>query len=268
MLRAGRHFRRPEPWRRAGTFVLGLLAPLPRKNCWTIAEQAGDATPDGMQHLLARARWDADGVRDEVRGFVTGHLGDPEAVLVGGRDGGPEEGHRNGRGAGQYTGTAGRIENAQVAVYLGYAAPGGHALIDRELYLPRSWTDDPARCQAAGVPAHVGGFATKPQLAWRMIERAVAAKVAFGWFAAEEAYGDNGPLRAQLEEGRIRYVLAVSRRPRRVPASAGRTIRADKLAARLPSRAWQRASAGKGAKGHRYYDWVWVTIAQRAPGCR
>ena len=266
MLRAGRHFRRREPRRRARAFVLGLLAPLPRKNCWTIAEQAGDATPDGMQHLLARARWDADGVRDEVRGFVTGHLGDPQAVLVADETGDLKKGTATAGVQRQYTGTAGRIENAQVAVYLGYASAAGHALIDRELYLPRSWTDDPARCQAAGVPAHVG-FATKPQLAWRMIERAVAAKVPFAWFAADEAYGDNGPLRTQLEGHQISHVLAVSC-DHRVPAGAGRIIRADKLAARLPGRAWQRASAGKGAKGHRYYDWAWVTITANAPGCR
>jgi SRSO17 transposase len=146
----------------------------------------------------------------------------------------------------QYTGTAGRIENAQVAVYLGYAAPAGHALIDRELYLPRSWTDDPGRCRAAGIP-DAAGFATKPQLAWRMIERAIGAKVPFTWFAADEVYGDNGPLRASLEGRRISYVLAVSC-DHRVPAGAGHAIRADKLAARLPGRAWQRASAGKAPK--------------------
>ena len=135
----------------------------------------------------------------------------------------------------QYTGTAGRIENAQVAVYLGYAAPRGHALIDRELYLPKSGTGDPARCEAAGIPGHVA-FATKPQLARLMIERAVSARVPFGWVAADEAYGDNGPLRTWLEQQHIAYVLAVAR-DHRVPAGAGRTVRADELAARLPRRA-------------------------------
>jgi SRSO17 transposase len=152
----------------------------------------------------------------------------------------------------QYTGTAGRIENAQVAVYLGYASAAGHALIDRELYLPQSWTDDPARCQAAGIPEGAE-FATKPQLARRMIGRAIAAGVPFSWFTADEVYGDNAKLRTWLEESQVRYVLAVSC-DHRVPAGAGHTTRADVLAARLPRRAWQRLSAGNGAKGQRYYD--------------
>jgi hypothetical protein len=150
--------------------VLGLLAELPRKNCWTIAEHAGDPSPGGMQHLLARAKWDADGVRDDVRGYVIEHLGDPGAVLVVDETGDVKKGTATPGVHWQYTGTAGRIENAQVAACLGYAAPGGHALIDRELYLPKSWTDDRDRCAAAGIPATVT-FATKPQLARRMIER-------------------------------------------------------------------------------------------------
>ena len=166
----------------------------------------------------------------------------------------------------QYTGTAGRIENAQVAVYLGYAAPHGHALIDRELYLPKSWTGDPARCEAAGIPGHAA-FATRPELARLMIERAVSALVPFAWVAADEAYRDNGPLRTWLEQQHIAYVLAVAR-DHRVPAGVGRTVRADELAAHLPRRAWQRLSAGDGAKGHLWYDWAWVTISNPGPGHR
>jgi SRSO17 transposase len=166
----------------------------------------------------------------------------------------------------QYTGTAGRIENSQVAVYLGYAAPGGHALIVRELYLPKSWTGDPARREAAGVPEDAA-FATKPQLARQMIERAAAAEVPFAWVAGDEVYGDNGPLRAWLEEQQTGYVLAVARH-HRVPAGAGRTLRADELAARLPKRAWQRLPAGHGAKGERGYDWAWIAVADDGPGSR
>jgi SRSO17 transposase len=266
MIRIGPRFRRIEPRRRSRAFVLGLLAGLPRKNCWTIAEHAGDATPDGMQHFLARARWDADGVRDDLRSFVMEHLGDPDAVLVADETGDLKKGTATAGVQRQYTGTAGRIENAQVAVYLGYAARAGHALIDRELYLPRSWTADPARCRAAGIPGDVE-FATKPQLARRMIERAIAAGVPFGWVAADEAYGNNGPLRTWLEDTRIRYVLAVSC-DHRVPAGAGRLIRADTLAARLTKRAWQRLSAGPGAKGQRHHDWAWVTIGGKSQGFR
>jgi SRSO17 transposase len=266
MTRAGPRFRRVEPRRRARAFVLGLLAELPRKNCWTIAEHAGDGSPDGMQHLLARAKWDADGVRDDVRGYVVEHLGDAGAVLVVDETGDLKKGTATPGVQRQYTGTAGRIENAQVAVYLGYAALGGHALIDRELYLPKSWTDDPQRCQAAGIPADVE-FATKPQLARRMIERSVTAKVPFAWVAGDEVYGDNGPLRTWLEAQHIGYVLAVAC-DHHVPAGAGHTIRADQLAARLPQRAWQRLSAGTGAKGQRWYDWAWITLSGPGPSCR
>jgi SRSO17 transposase len=262
----GGRFRRVEPRRRARALVLGLLAELPRKNCWTIAEHAGDPSPDGMQHLLARAKWDADGVRDDVRGYVAGRLGDPGAVLVVDETGDLKKGTTTAGVQRQYTGTAGRIENAQVAVYLGYAAPAGHALIDRELYLPKSWVGDLGRCDAAGIPPDVA-FATKPQLAQRMIERAVAAGVPFAWVAGDEVYGDNGPLRAWLEEQGIAHVLAVACHHRvSAGAGAGRLLRADELAARLPRKAWQRLPAGAGAKGHRYYDWAWVTVP--GPGHR
>jgi len=219
-----------------------------------------------MQRLLNAAAWDADGVRDDVRAYVAGHLGEPDGVLVVDETGFLKKGTATAGVQRQYTGTAGRIENAQVAVYLSYAAPAGHALIDRELYLPKSWTDDPARCRAAGIPDQAG-FATKPQLARRMIARAIAAKVPSGWAAADEVYGDNGPLRTWLEKDQVRYVLAVSR-DHRVPLGGGRAARADELAARLPRRAWQKLSAGTGAKGHRYYDWAWITIADASPGCR
>ena len=165
-----------------------------------------------MQQLLARARWDADGVRDDVRGYVTEHFGDPDAVLVVDETGDLKKGTATAGVQRQYTGTAGRIENAQVAVFLAYAAPAGHALIDRELYLPRSWTDDPDRCRAAGIRDDIG-FATKPELARRMIGRAVRAGVPFAWFTADEVYGGNGKLRAWLEGRRIALRAGRLRRP-------------------------------------------------------
>jgi SRSO17 transposase len=253
---AGR-FARVDLRRRARAFVRGLVADLPRKNCWTIAEHAGDATPDGMQHLLARAVWDHDGVRDDVRAYLVEHLGDPEAVLVIDETGDLKSGTATVGVQRQYTGTAGRVENAQVAVYLVYATDAGHGLIDRELYLPRSWTGDPERLQAAGVPDQVG-FATKPELATRMLARALDAGVPAAWVTGDEVYGANPGLRAELEARGVGYVLVVARDHRVV--AGGDTYRADELAARVPARAWQQISCGKGAKGHRFYDWAFIRL--------
>ena len=261
MGRIGGRFARVEPRRRARDLVLGLMSDLPGKNCWTIAEYAGHATPDGLQHLLARAAWDADGVRDDLRGYVTEHLGDEDAVLVVDETGDLKKGGRTVAVQRQYTGTAGRVENAQVAVYLTYAGRGGHALIDRELYLPESWTSDPDRCQAAGVPADVE-FATKPALARQMIIRVLDAGTPARWAAGDEVYGADPGLRRELEDRGTGYVLAVAR-SHRVTAAAG-AQRADAIAARLPRRAWQRLSAGQGSKGPRFYDWAWITIAPGA----
>jgi SRSO17 transposase len=228
-------------------FVLGLLADLPRKNCWTIAEHAGQSSPDGMQHLLARAVWDTDGVRDDLRDFVVEHLGDPGAVLVVDETGDVKKG----------TGTAGRVENAQVAVYLTYAGQAGHAMIDRELYLPTSWTTDPQRCAAAGIPDDVK-FATKPALAKTMIGRALDAGIPARWAAGDEVYGADSGLRAELQARQLGYVLAIGC-DRRVPTAVG-PQRADALATSLPDGVWQRISAGAGAKGQRYYDWAWIAL--------
>lgn len=247
---AGR-FARVEPRRHARELILGLLAGLPRKNCWTLAEHAGHTTPDSLQHLLARAKWDADAVRDDLRGFVVDHLGTDDVVLVVDETGDLKKGTHTVGVQRQYTGTAGRIENSQVAVYLAYSTPHGHAAVDRELYVPRSWTDDPDRCHAAGIPdTHT--FATKPQLAARMIERALAAGIPAARVAGDEVYGDNTDLRNALEKRGQNYVLAVSCR-HRITTPAGK-IRADALVRQIPKRAWQKLSAGTGAKGHRHYD--------------
>ena len=246
-----------EPRRRARAFVLGLLAGLPRVNCWSIAEQAGDATPGGMQHLLSRASWDADGVRDDLRAYVLEHLGDPKAALVVDETGDVKRGAATVGVQRQYTGTAGRVENAQVAVYLTYAARAGHALIDRELYLPRSWTGDKERCAAAGVP---GGtrFATKPALAARMIGRALEAGAPAAWVTGDEVYGSDGKFRQALERRRQAYVLAV--RSDQCVCIRFEQLRAKALVASAPAQAWQRLSAGDGAKGPRGYDWACVRI--------
>ncbi|WP_225102076.1 IS701 family transposase [Streptomyces sp. CoH27] len=261
MERIAGQFCRVEPRLRARQLVLGLLADLPRKNCWTIAEHTGDATPDGLQHLLGRAKWDAGLVRDDLRAFVLEHLADDQAVLVMDETRELKKGTRTVGVQRQYTGTAGRIENAQVAVYLTYTSRHGHAAIDRALYLPKSWTSDPDRCDQAAVPNDVG-FATKPQLARQMIERTLDAGVAAEWAADDEVYGYNPHLRAALERRQLGYVPAVSS-THRVPTPAGGQ-RADHLAKKIPKPAWQKLSAGRGAKGRRSYDWAQIAIT--APG--
>jgi SRSO17 transposase len=251
-------FARYEPLRHASELMLGMVSGLDRKNCWTIAEHRGDATPDGLQHLLARARWDADGVRDDLRDYVIDAFGDPGAILVVDETGDVKKGMHSVGVQRQYTGTAGRIENAQVAVYLTYAARRGHALIDRALYLPRSWAEDPERCTDAGIPTNERCFATKPALATALIARAVAAKVPAAWVAGDEVYGADPRLRATIRSHGLGYVLAVSAN-RRVPTAAG-AIRVDRLPAHLPKRAWQKHSAGTGSHGHRYYSWAWIAL--------
>jgi len=259
---AGR-FARVEPRRRVRDLVLGLLSDLPRKNCWSIAEWAGEASPDGMQHLLGRARWDADAVRDDVREYVLEYLHDEDAVLVVDETGDVKKGAHTVGVQRQYTGTAGRIENAQVAVYLVYAGRRGHAAVDRELYVPRSWTCDPDRCRAAGLGDDTV-FATKPELAARMIGRFLDAGHRVGWVAGDEVYGGNPKLRSVLEEREVGYVLAVACSAE-VITGAGK-FRADALAAKVPKRAWQKLSAGAGAKGHRFYDWAVIDLAEERPG--
>ena len=173
-------FSRYEPLRHAADLMLGMLSGLDRKNCWTIAEHRGERSPGGLQHLLSRAKWDADAVRDDLRDYVTDAFADPDAVLVVDETGDLKKGVHSVGVQRQYTGTAGRIENAQVAVFLTYAARRGHALIDRALYLPRSWAQHPNRCAAAGIPDQTA-FATKPALATAMISRAFVAGVSAAW---------------------------------------------------------------------------------------
>jgi SRSO17 transposase len=259
---AGR-FGRVEPRRTARDMVLGLLSPVERKNCWWLAEHAGHGDPQAMQRLLRTAMWDADAVRDDVRGFVAAQLGDAAAVLICDDTGFLKKGAASVGVQRKYSGTAGRIENSQVGVFVSYASPRGRALIDRRVYLPRSWADDPQRCAAAGVPAEVG-FATKPELALEMITEAVAAGMPAAWVASDEAYGDNGAFRAAAAKLGLGYVLAVSC-THRIPAWPGgkRRMRADHIAAVLPRACWHRISAGTGSKGPRWYDWAWVSAHQR-----
>ena len=229
--RIGGRFTRHEPRRHAASLMLGLLSDLDRKNCWSIAEHRGAKTPDALQHLLSRSVWDADLIRDDLRGYVIDNLGDPSAVLVVDETGDLKKGSHSVGVQRQYTGTAGRIENSQVAVYLAYASPTGHALIDRALYLPQSWTDVPGRCTAAGIPKGTG-FATKPALATAMITAALNAGTPASWVAGDEVYGADPTLRKTLEDRGVGYVLAIASN-RRVTTGNG-TWQVDTLAAALP----------------------------------
>jgi SRSO17 transposase len=251
--RIGRHFARSEPRQRARCYLRGLLSDTERKNGWQLAEHLGDDTPDGVQHLLARARWDADAVRDDLMTYVQEHLGGSDGVLIVDETGFLKKGTKSCGVARQYSGTAGRIENCQVGVFLAYASAKGHALIDRALYLPEDWTSDRDRRDEAGVPKGVG-FATKPQLAERMLTRAWRQGVTAAWVTGDTVYGHDGKFRRFLEAKGQPYVLAV---PSNQPLFDGRS-RATVIgvADELPSGAWQRASAGQGAKGPRWYDWA------------
>jgi SRSO17 transposase len=258
---AGR-FGRVEPRRTAREFVLGLLSPLERKNCWQLAEHAGHGDPQAMQRLLRTAVWDADAVRDDVRAFVAARLGDTAGVLIPGETGFLKKGTGSAGVQRQYSGTAGRIENSQVGVFLSYAPARGRALVDRRIYLPESWTGDRLRCAAAGIPADVQ-FAAKAELALDMVTEAVTAGVPAAWVAGDEVYGDNGGFRAGAAALGLGYVLAVSC-THRIPAFPGgrRKLRAGHIAAALPARCWHRVSAGTGSKGPRWYDWAWASAHQ------
>jgi SRSO17 transposase len=251
---AGR-FAQADSRRRARMYVLGLLSGAERKNSWTLAEQAGDLTPDGMQRLLNCYRWDADAVRDELRGYVLEHLGDRSGVVVADETGFLKKGTKSAGVQRQYSGTAGRIENCQLGVFLTYVSSRGRGLIDRELYLPKSWITDRERCGEAGIGADVE-FATKPELARRMLERLLDSDAGIGWFTADEAYGDNPGLRAWCEQVGLSYVMAISC-DHRFSAPVGR-VRADELARAAGRKGWQRLSTGAGSKGHRLYDWLLV----------
>ncbi len=202
-------------------------------------------------------------MRDDLRDYVVDAFGDPGAVLVLDETGDVKKGTHSVGVQRQYSGTAGRIENAQVAVYLTYAAPRGHALIDRALYLPRSWAEDPRRCDDAGIPTERTNFATKPTLARSLLDRAVTAKVPAAWVTGDEVYGADPTLRAAIRAHHLGYVLAIAAN-RYVPTHAGKT-RVDRLPAMVPKRAWQKHSAGAGSHGHRYYSWAWIQLLRRRP---
>jgi SRSO17 transposase len=252
------YFARAEPRQRALAYLRGLLSPAERKNSWQLAEVSGAATPYGFQHLLGRADWEPDTVRDALRWYVLDHLRDPDAVLVIDETGFLKKGRHSAGVARQYSGTAGRIENCQIGVFLAYASRHGQVLLDRELYLSQEWSHDRLRCRHAGIPED-RRFATKPQLAQQMLARAVAAGVPATWVAGDSVYGDDRRLRVWLEAQPQAYVLAVS--GQEYVWLGWRQRQVKTILAALPEDGWMRLSAGEGAKGPRWYDWRWLPLA-------
>lgn len=252
------HFARSEVRDRARDYLLGLLSTVERKNSWRLAEVAGNATPYGLQHLLGRANWDADEVRDDLREYVIERLGNARAVLVVDETGFIKKGEKSVGVKRQYTGTAGKTENCQVGVFLAYASRRGRAFIDRELYLPEEWAKDEGQREQARVPERVG-MRTKPELAREMLQRALDGGVKATWVVADSVYGDTRRLGMFLEEREQPYVLAVSGKAyvwagfhqHRVSVVLD-FLRQGEL---LPEEGWKRISVGDGSKGSRLCDW-------------
>jgi SRSO17 transposase len=250
--RIGPVFARSDALSRAMSYLAGLLSGAERKNSWQLAEQSGDPNPYGFQHLLGRADWNPDALRDRLQTYVTDYLADPGAVGVIDETGFLKKGRHSAGVARQYSGTAGRIENCQIGVFLAYATEQGHTLLDRELYLPQEWTSDRERCRRASIPDE-RVFATKPALARQMLERAFDAGVRLAWVTGDSVYGDDRALRGWLEERKQAYVLAVSGKESAWLSNEQRQIKT--ILAELPAQGWERLSAGAGSKGPRVYDW-------------
>lgn len=254
-------FARSEPRENAVAYVRGLISDEERKNSWTLSERAGHGTPDPMQRLLSTTDWDPDALRDDLRSYVVKHLGADDGVLIVDETGFLKKGKRSAGVARQYSGTAGRVENCQIGVFLTYAAAAGRTFLDRELYLPREWTGDADRCAGAGIPPE-RKFATKPELAKDMIIRALDGGVPARWVTGDAVYGQHSGLRRALEERSVYYVLAVPVNQRVIAKTGpiGTEFRADQLIASLSGRSWRTRSAGAGAKGDRRYAWARARI--------
>ena len=262
-VRLGALFVRAEPRRQAGLYLEGLLSAAKRKNGWQLAEQIGDARPWRTQRVLSHVLWDQDAARDLCRDYVIEHLGAADGVLIVDETGFLKKGEHSVGVARQYSGTAGRIENAQIGVFLTYASGKGHALIDRELYLPEAWCDAPDKRAEAAIPDEAA-FATKPALAGQMIGRALDAGLPCAWVLGDEIYGSDRRLRMDLERREQPFVLAI-RSNEKLWAVLDKRLgqhAASRLAASLPARAWRRLSAGAGSKGDRLYDWARLRLTR------
>ena len=255
-------FTRSEQRQRALAYLQALLSPVERKNSWQIAEQIGERTPFGVQRLLSTAQWDAEVVRDDLREYVLEHLQTPEAVLILDETGFLKKGTQSAGVQRQYSGTAGRVENCQIGVFLAYATPHGTALIDRELFLPKSWMEDPARCAAAHIPETVQA-ATKPQLAQAMLKRAFEGGVHAAWVTGDAVYSASN-LRTFLEQRQQPYVLAVASNCYvwGWDQSGSKQTQVADVAKQFQLDQWQTWSAGSGSKGERLFEWAWVSVTE------
>jgi len=254
----GGQFARTEPRNNAIGYIQGLLSDEERKNSWTLSERAGQVTPDGMQRLLSTTDWDPDAVRDALIGYVIKHLGDPAGILAIDETGFLKKGTASAGVARQYSGTAGRVENCQIGVFLTYATKHGRTFVDRELYIPKAWIDDSDRCAKAGIPDH-RGMDTKPELAAAMIGRALDAGIQAQWATGDTVYGANHQLRHRLQARGMHYVLAVPKNHTIMTPSAttlGVEGLADEVIGSLDARAWRTRTAGAGTKGDRRYAWA------------
>lgn len=263
LARFGRPFVRREPRQQAGRYLEGLLGAVERKNGWQLAEAIGDARPWRTQRVLSHVLWDEEAARDLCRDHVVERLGDPEAVLVVDETGFLKKGRHSAGVARQYSGTAGKVENCQVGVFLAYGGRKGQALIDRRLYLPEGWAADAGRRHAAKIPDDVP-FLTKPAIAREMVARALDAGVPCGWVLGDAVYGADRRLRAMLEGRGKPYLLGI-RGNDGLEAELGGDVgrhAPEALAGALPPRAWRRLSAGAGTKGERLFDWARVRLAR------
>src|SRR5947209_2101157 len=257
--RLGPSFARSETRERVQAYLQGLLSPVERKNGWQLAEEAGETTPYGMQYLLNRAVWDNDQVRDQLQAYVREMIADTNGMVVLDETGFLKKGKKSVGVQRQYSGTAGRIENCQLGVFLTYTSQAGHTLVDRALYLPKSWTQDPQRCREAGVPEEVV-FATKPELAARMLWRTLEAGLGAKWVTGDTVYGSHRPLREGLDVRKQAYALAVCCQEQ--VEVQGQWKRVDRIADGFEPEQWQRICVGDGSKGPRQFDWAHIELAR------
>lgn len=255
------HYSRSETKDSAFAYLRGLISLTERKNSWQLSEEVGYQNPYAFQYLLGRALWDENNLRDELRCYTVDHLGTSEGVLSIDETGFLKKGNKSAGVGRQYSGTAGRIENSQIGVFLSYATAKGRALIDRELYVPKEWFEDETRCRAAGIPESVK-FKTKPELAKEMLKRTFANDVKPAWVVGDEVYGCYA-LRAWLEEKKQPYVLAVASN---YPVCIGiRQHKVRDVLTTMDELSWEKISAGKGTKGDRYYQWCRIKINSVSP---